>query len=141
MSATDRLDEVARLRERVERQLGSGATVPEGPAAARAVLRLAELTDEDGLIDALQQLGEHGDDEAAEMVEGLRYLGFDDAAEQLSTAWNWIEDGLSVDPEAGVKARDVVDALNERWDEGIDSETVELRIAERIEADPAAFGL
>lgn len=109
--------------------------------AAHSTLRLVELTDEDGLIDALQELGEGADDAVADMVEGLRFLDFDDAAEQLAAAWNWIEDGLTVDQEAGMKVRDVIDALNQRWEDTVDAEKVELRVAERIDEDPEAFGL
>lgn len=141
MSAADRLDDVARLRERAERQLQSGVSVPEGPMAAHSTLRLVELTDEDGLIDALQELGEEADDAVADMVEGMRFLDFDDAAEQLAAAWNWIEDGLVVDQEAGMKVREVIEALNERWEQSVDAVKVELRIAERIDEDPEAFGL
>lgn len=141
MSAADRLDDVARLRERAERQLQSGVSVPEGPMAAHSTLRLVEITDEDGLIDALQELGEGADDAVADMVEGMRFLDFDDAAEQLAAAWNWIEDGLVVDQEAGMKVREVIEALNERWEQSVDAVKVELRIAERIDEDPEAFGL
>lgn len=141
MTAADRLDDVARLRERAERQLQSGVAVPEGPMAAHSALRLVELTDEDGLIDSLQELGEGADDAVADMVEGLRFLGFDDAAEQLGAAWNWIEDGLVVDQEAGMKVREVIDALNQRWEQSVDAEKVEQRVAERIDEDPDAFGL
>jgi len=140
MSAADRLDDVSRLRSAVERQLASGVPVPDGPAALEATLRFTESADEQGLIVALQELGED-DDAVADLVEGYRQLDGADAADQVAAAWNWVADGLEVDEDSGLKLQDVIDALQQRWEDTIDAERWEEHVAAQIDAEPQAFGL
>lgn len=140
MSAQDRVDDVARLRDAVERQLASGVPVPDAPAALEATLRFTESADEQGLIVALQEI-EDDDDRVADIIEGFRQLGGTEAADQAAAAWNWIADGLEVDEDSGLKLQDVIDALQQRWEDTVDAERWEEHVAARVDDDPEAFGL
>ncbi|MDR2257215.1 MAG: hypothetical protein LBE25_14640 [Arthrobacter sp.] len=142
MSA-DRLDDVARLAAAASRQLAAGGDVPDALAALHHARSFVELADEDGLVDSVESLAaqEDGDAAVADVVDALRSVGLGAAADQLSAAYNWSEDGYPVDTEAGIKASDVRAALDGRFEETIDAERLEELLAERIDADPEAYGL
>lgn|GEM_PF-2241415 len=143
MSAADRLDDVARLADAAGREIAAGGTVPDGVAALFHARTFVAAADEDGLIDAVETLaaGDEGDAAVADVVESLRTLGLADEAEQVSTAYNWSEDGYPVDPESGVKAAAVRSALDARFEESLDAEGLEERLAALLDEDPSAFGL
>jgi hypothetical protein len=161
MSAADRIDDVTRLRERVTQQLASGVPVPEAALGLEASLRFVESTDEDGLVGALEEVE---DEFVADVVEALRGLGLRRAADQVGAAWNWVADGFAVEatdhdpdfddededdaPESesargkkAAKIAEVAEALDSRWEGTLDSERLEEKLAEAVDADPEAYGL
>ncbi|WP_394162397.1 hypothetical protein [Galactobacter valiniphilus] len=142
MSA-DRLEDVARLAAAASRQLAAGGEVPDAVAALHHARSFVELADEDGLVDSVESLAEQEDGDAAvaDVVDAFRALGLGAAADQLSAAYNWSEDGYPVDADAGIKATDVRAALDTRFEETVDAERLEELLAERLDEDPEAYGL
>lgn len=142
MSA-DRLDDVARLADAAARELAAGGTLPDAVASLHHARRFVELADEDGLLETVEALAEQEDGDAAvaDVVDALRSLGFTTAADQVSAAFNWSEDGYPVDTEAGIKVSDVRSALDTRFEDSVDAEKLEDALAASIDDDPAAYGL
>ncbi len=141
--SSDRLDDVARLAAAASRQLAAGGEVSDALAALHHARSFVELADEDGLVDSVESLAEQEDGDAAvaDVVDAFRFLGLGGAADQLSAAYNWSEDGYPVDSEAGIKATDVRAALDTRFEESVDAERLEELLAERIDENPEAYGL